>query len=49
MLPLILSNFNPIAASSLSAALITILTFTIVAGLNTKSFSAAFRTACFLW
>jgi uncharacterized membrane protein len=46
MLPLILKGFNPIGASSLSAAVITILTFAIVAGVNTKSLSAIFGTLC---
>ncbi|WP_292596725.1 YibE/F family protein [Mesotoga sp. UBA6090] len=46
MLPLILNGFDPIGASSLSAVLITVLTFGIVSGLNTKSFSAAFGTLC---
>jgi len=46
MLPLILNGFDPIGVSSLSAALITVLTFGIVSGLNIKSFSAAFGTLC---
>jgi uncharacterized membrane protein len=46
MLPLILAGFDPIGASSLSAVLITVLTFGIVSGINTKSFSAAFGTLC---